>query len=244
MIDVVYKLGYNCEWGDFEELRYSLRSLEKNFKDLGKVYVVGYRPRWLHNIIHIHALDPYKTNKDGNLVNKLILASVHKEITPQFINISDDQYFLSPTTVEEMKYPIIDNSHIQFIPNAPLNRWQQRLKRTISVLKERGFTHDCYEAHTPYLIDSSNYMSTLMQYDYGVDLGYCGNTLYFNTLKKPGRVITKRDLARITSSFDYDILQSKLIGVKFLNHTNKGLNDSLKKILKEKFPEPSKFEIF
>lgn len=244
MIDVVYKLGYNCEWGDFEELRYSIRSVEQNFKDLGKIYIVGYRPRWIQNIIHIHALDGYKQNKDANLINKLTLASVHPDISDQFINISDDQYFMNTTTVDELQYPLIDNSHIQFIPGAPLNRWQQRLKRTINVLNENKLKHDCYEAHTPYLLNKKDYMQTVFKYDYGHDIGYCGNTLYFNTINAKGRVITKKDLYRVTSAYMYEDLKNKLACVKFLNHTNKGLNEHLKKIIQEKFPRPSRFEMF
>lgn len=243
-IDVVYKLGYTCDWGDFDELRYSIRSVEQNFKNLDKIYIVGHRPRWIQNIVHIHALDPYKTNKDGNISCKLMLASIHKDISSHFINISDDQYIMNETTTEDFKHPIIDNSHIQFVPGAKLNRWQQRLKRTVDVLKSNGFNHDCYEAHTPYLLNSADFMSTLMKYDYGVDIGYCGNTLYFNTIRAKGRMKTNRDLARIASSFEYDVLRAKVGHVKFLNHTKKGLNDQLKKILQEKFPNPSKYEMF
>jgi len=242
--DVVYKIGVTADWGDFNELRYSIRSVEQNFKDLDKIYIVGHRPRWLQNIVHIDAKDPYRTNKDGNLINKLIMASVHPDISDKFINISDDQYMMNPVTTEDLQHPIIDNSHIQFIPGAKLNRWQSRLKRTVEVLKRNGFNHDCYEAHSPYLLDSKDFMSTLMQYDYGVDIGYCGNTLYFNTIRAKGRMKTNFDLVRINKPLELDVLKGKLGHSKFLNHTNKGLNDNLKKILQEKFPNPSGYEIF
>jgi len=243
-VDVVYKIGLTADWGDFNELRYSLRSVEQNFKDLGKIYIVGHKPNWVQNVIHIHAKDPYRTNKDGNLINKMIMASVHPDITPQFINISDDQYMINEVSAEDMKYPLIDNSHIQFVPGAKLNRWQQRLKRTVEVLKKNDFNHDCYESHAPYLLDSSNYMKTLMQYDYGVDIGYCGNTLYFNSIRAKGRVKTNRDLVRIQKPMTRDAIMSKLSYAKFLNHTNKGMNDDLGKILKERFPKQSKYETF
>ncbi len=242
--DVVYKLGVTADWGDFNELRYSIRSVEQNFKDLRNIYIVGHRPRWLQNIIHIDVKDPYRTNKDANLINKLIIASMHPDISKQFVNISDDQYIINPVTTEDLRHPIIDNSHIQFIPGAKLNRWQSRLKRTVDVLKTNGFNHDCYEAHSPYLLDSSNFMSTLMQYDYGVDIGYCGNTLYFNSIRAKGRMKTILDLVRINCPLEADVLRGKLSHPKFLNHTNKGLNDNLKKILQEKFPNPSKYETF
>lgn len=79
MIDVVYKLGNGSRFDD-AELRYSLRSLS-NFRDLGKIYVVGKKPAWIKNVIHIPAGDPYKSNKDANIINKIILAATHSDIT-------------------------------------------------------------------------------------------------------------------------------------------------------------------
>lgn len=244
MIDVVYKLGEKCEWGEFEELRYSLRSVEQNFKDLGKVYIVGYRPRWLQNIIHIPAMDPYKTNKDGNLINKMVLAAAHPDITDYFINISDDQYIMKPVIGAEFKHPLIDNSHITFVPGQRLNRWQERLKRSIDELKKRGLKFDCYEAHVPYLLCKHDYIGTVMQYPYGFETGMCGNTLYFNTIRAQGRMKTSKDLVRIKSDWDYNKMLLEINKVRFLNHTSAALTDDLKRILKEKFPNPSKFEMF
>lgn len=243
-VDVVYKIGATADWPEFQELKYSLRSVEKNFESLRNVYIVGNKPQWLQNVIHIPAKDPYRTNKDGNLINKMIMASVHPDISEFFVNISDDQYFMNPVKAEDMMHPIIDNSHIQFVPNSKLNRWQSRLKRTVDILKKNGFKHNCYEAHCPYLLDSKNYMKTLMQYDYGVDIGYCGNTLYFNTINAPGRVKTNRDMLRVTKPMTRDEIMSKLAFVRFMNNTKKGLTDTFKQILQEKFPNPSKFEMF
>jgi hypothetical protein len=60
-IDVVYPLGTGSVWQD-NELRYSLRSLEKNFPDLGRVYVVGHKPDWLGNVEHIPFGDSQSPN--------------------------------------------------------------------------------------------------------------------------------------------------------------------------------------
>ena len=125
-----------------------------------------------------------------------------------------------------------------------MNRWQQRLKRTVDILKSNNLRFDCYEGHIPYLLCSKDYMGTLMKYDYGVDIGYCGNTLYFNTVGVQGRMKTSKDLIRITTDWDYDKLMREIGKVKFLNHTSKALTENLKRILKEKFPNSSKFEMF
>jgi hypothetical protein len=53
--DVVY-LTTKSQWN--EELRYSLRSFERYFADLGKVWIVGYLPAYLNPNAVRHVPEP------------------------------------------------------------------------------------------------------------------------------------------------------------------------------------------
>ena len=68
--DVVYFLGSESANQDWE-LRYSLRSIARNFLDLRKVFIVGHKPRWLTGVEHLAVPDRYTNNKDANLIDKL-----------------------------------------------------------------------------------------------------------------------------------------------------------------------------
>ena len=71
-IDIVYPLGTGSKWQD-SELRFSLRSIEKNFIDKGTVWVIGHKPDWLINARHIPMPDKHKHNKDANIwINKVL----------------------------------------------------------------------------------------------------------------------------------------------------------------------------
>ena len=72
-IDVVYVLGTGSNW-DNNEIRFSLRSLAKNLKGMGRVFVVGERPAFLQNVIHIPAKDEFNpnVNADGNIILKVL----------------------------------------------------------------------------------------------------------------------------------------------------------------------------
>lgn len=241
MIDVVYKLGSGSEYNNIE-LRYSLRSLS-NFIPLRNVYVVGYKPDWIQNIIHISAEDCYTTNKDANLINKLLLATIDPNLSEEFVNMSDDQVFLKECTYEDLSIPLIDNKHY-LENNRRLGKWQNRLMRTRDKLKSLNLPSDCFEAHVPYLLSKNNYASILFKYDYGFDKGYCGNTLYFNTLKKKGKEIDANSLARIVDPIVkketiYEICDNK----QFLNYTDKAINDNLLLYLQNKFSAKSKYEV-
>ena len=49
MIDVVIPLGTGSRWQD-NELRYCLRSIEKNLSGVNEVVIVGEKPKWLTNV--------------------------------------------------------------------------------------------------------------------------------------------------------------------------------------------------
>ena len=83
---------------DYEQLRYSLRSIEK-FIDYDEVIIVGdYMPEWLINVTWIDVADI--PNKKQLSIKKKILAAL--EYTKEFLFMNDDMYFLQP--VAEFHY--------------------------------------------------------------------------------------------------------------------------------------------
>lgn len=244
LTDICYKLGIGSKYQD-DELRYSLRSLS-NFKDLGKVYIVGHKPRWIQNVIHIPASDPYEVNKDKNLQDKIILACLDKDITQQFLHFSDDQLLLQPIDVTFFERPLINNKYLRdvSVPGKKLNRWQRRLWRTFEVLKKNNLKFDCYEAHIPYLVDKDLYPRTLLKYDTGYDLGYTGNTLYFNTIGAKGKVIEAFDMLRLEKQEEsVQAIQTLAKDKLILNYTDSAINNILFDYLKQLFPEKSQYEL-
>lgn len=242
MIDCVYKLGSGSTHNN-AELRYSLRSLQ-NFLPLRNVYIVGFLPDFVQNVIYIPAIDSYTQNKDGNLINKLILATIDPNLSEEFVNISDDQVFLKQCEYDEIKVPYFNNKHfVDLKKGARPNRWQIRLNRTVDQLRERKLPHNCFEAHVPYLLNKKNYASILFQYPYGEDRGLVGNSLYFNTLKVQGKQLEPNDLVRLIDPIeDRMTLESVCSGKKYLNYTDAAINDNLLLYLQRTFPDKSKYE--
>lgn len=242
-VDIVYKVGNKCHWDDYEELRYSLRSFQQNFKDLGKVYIVGKLPSWCTNVIHIQANDPYKRNKDGNLINKLLLACYDINLSDEFISTCDDHFVLKPIDRKFFEIPVIDNAHINFIPGAVISKWQTRLKRTVDILKERNLRFDCYEGHIPYMFNKHKFPKILLSYDYGVDLGYCGNTLYFNTLPSAYQSVGKHILCRLIKRYTYEQIKEFAVNSMFLNATEDAVDQGYKLFLSKTFTSKSRYEV-
>jgi len=97
MIDVVYILrNKGTRWRN-EEIKYSLRSIEKNIK-FNNVFIVGELPRFIdgRKAFLIKADDPYG-NKLRNAIHKISLACENKDVSDDFILMNDDFFFLKET---------------------------------------------------------------------------------------------------------------------------------------------------
>lgn len=99
-IDLVYILGGGSRWSN-NELRYSLRSVEKFFLNKGRVFIIGDCPEWATNITHIQVADN-EQNKILNARNKYRVAALHPGISKDFVLMNDDFFFLRPT--DEIPY--------------------------------------------------------------------------------------------------------------------------------------------
>lgn len=237
-IDVVYKLSDDP---DNKVLKYSLRSLSR-FVHLRNVYISGWKPDWVKNVIHIPVDDHYTLkNKDANIINKLIAACAHRDLSEHFLNMSDDMIFLKETNAPYFLVPRYNNA-ILYNPERyfSANYFHQRLLATVEKLTDRGLPGNCFETHGPYMLSKHMYPQIMMRYDYQHGMGLCGNTLYFNTLKEPGMPAYNHvyRLQRKT-----DVITPEINGFQFLNFNDDSELPPLFEYLENMFPDKSIYEI-
>ena len=178
MIDVVYPLGDGSRWGN-NELRFSLRSLQRHLRDLGRVFVVGRRPAWLVEAVHIPMEDVHRHNKDANLIDK-VLAACWAGVSERFLRLSDDQCLLRPVAARDLKaYHLgpLDEKRGGFWG---FGKWKRRLRRTYGLLLHEGLPTLHYDSHIPMLYQRERFVQVMSRWPYREGLGYCINTLYFN----------------------------------------------------------------
>jgi hypothetical protein len=72
VIDVVYILGTGSYWRN-NEIRFSLRALERNLRGIRKIWIVGDYPDFIKNINHIPFKDELLNNADGNIIRKVLI---------------------------------------------------------------------------------------------------------------------------------------------------------------------------
>lgn len=239
-IDVVYTLGAGSKWGD-NELRYSLRSLEKNFPDLGRVFIVGHKPDWAVGVVHIPMEDVHKHNKDANIIDK-VLAACNAGVTEQFVFCSDDQLFASPVRFADMRA-----FHIGDLKDKPDSfwgggSWKNRLKATRDVLAAHGLPTLHYDSHVPTPYSREAFIKAASRFDYKPGSGYTINTLCCNAAGVKGEPLGKRKLTIEKAGNDTERMRNDMRGKWFLGYNDAGLTDELKDVLGEMFPDKSRFE--
>jgi hypothetical protein len=243
-VDVVYPLGSGSRWDD-NELRFSLRSIDKNFLDLGRVFVVGECPAWLdaNEVVHIQAQDRRRWPKDANIIDKVLLAC--GQTTPRFLRMSDDQVVLQPVASEEMP-PY--GTRQDALGERPKKGWPVRMWHTRKWLIENGYASHNFDLHLPMIVDAKKFAQAAARIPYKSSPGMCVNTSYGNIAGLEPADIGGRQARWLKESATrcHRTIMRKLFGEPakaFCNYNGKSLTDPLKYVWCILFPNQSRFEI-
>jgi hypothetical protein len=240
--DVVYVLGTGSRWND-NEIRFSLRSLEKNLKEFRNIYVVGECPEFLQNVIHVPAVDIFEPaiNADGNIITKVLAACECEGLSDDFLFINDDHLVLQPVAAADV--PALHKGDMTtFSPDYwKLNYWRDRLKRTMQVLKEHYYTTLHFDCHTPIVFNKHIFPEIMRRFNYSDGIGYTMKSLYGNVMYSDGEFLTDQK-KKIFKNYRLDEIRRMLSAPMFMSFNDQGLNQALKWWLIDNFPGRSRYE--
>jgi hypothetical protein len=252
MIDVVYQyINGPAAWN---ELRYSLRSLEKHLKEPFKVWVVGEKPGWLTNVNHIsHQRVPgvhFTNSFDAN--SKMELAINHPKIGDNILWMYDDMYLLRDCVLRDFDVYLAVN-HYDDLNHSSSNTHKEIVIDTLKILLEHNRSAYNCETHTPRLYNKTILQDVFKKYN-PKDVRLAASTLYFNDLfyELQPHIMQKADKYKAGFyGFDdpYSFISNNveeiteiLSGKTFLNHNNEGLSVALKSVVEQRFPDKCSFE--
>jgi len=144
---------YICRSGDNDELRYSLRSIEKNMPK-GRVWVVGHRPIWyIGDFIPVDDIG----GKFDNIVNCIKTVSENNDISDNFILMNDDFFALNP--IDKLKNyhgGLLENKITRYKELKMAPKYIRLLELTLKQLKENGISNPIdYDIHVPIIINKT-----------------------------------------------------------------------------------------
>ena len=255
-IDLVYVLGKGSHWGD-NEIRYSIRSFKKHFRDLRNVVIVGECPDWLRGVIHIPFPDNMHINKDARMLQKVAAACRDSRVSENFIFNTDDTYLNRDLSFEDFtgwhEGPMMydadkdyqDHRGGQNVKGSiKPSHWLDYVYATGLELKKRGLTDFNYDrAHCPQPVNKNEFLKVLEQWDI-INNHYTCSNLYQNSSKMwPGSDIRTRN-GKVYLPMKKEELTAYLADKIAFNVNDNGLTDQVKEFLHVIFPDPSEYETF
>ena len=157
--DVVYFLKDNLET---EELKYSLRSIAKNFYH-GDVWFVGGQPR---RLVPDHRM-PIRQNaatKWENVRNMLKKVCENDDISEEFWLFNDDFFIVKPWTSEAALYNGTLEQHIEHVEKrhgCQETSYTAKLRECQHALESAGYGTLNYAIHCPILVDRKKMAETI-----------------------------------------------------------------------------------
>lgn len=160
-MDIVYAIK---SWpSDCIELRYSLRSL-RNIPH-GNVFIIGYKPERVRNIIHIPFRDDPKY-KAKNVIEKIKLACQDPRLSDTFVFMCDDFYIRIPITDVPYYWKWYISQHLQIRENMK-KKWRSFFTFSCDVIRKTfKLTDKDFENHFPFIYEKDKYLKMLDTYDF------------------------------------------------------------------------------
>ncbi len=242
-IDVVYVLGNGSRWNN-NEIRFSLRSIEKNGLNVGQIFVVGECPDFLSDVVHIPAEDIFNpnVNADGNIAIKVLTACADQRLSENFLFINDDHILLKPVLLDEI--PTFHKGDMTtYLPIYwQLNYWRKRLHRTMETLILKGLSAYHFDCHTPIVLNKISFPEVMSGFDYTHDIGLTMKSLYGNSIYSKSGKLLGHEKKTVFKNFTLQQLDERLSDCGYMSFNDDGLNNSLKIWLYRQFPIRSKWE--
>ena len=228
MNDIVYILKEDVK---SDELKYSLRSVCKNF-EYNTIWFYGGCP---DDIVPDHWV-PFKQkgfNKYEKTRSMFEAIFTNEEITPNFYLFNDDFYILQPY---DQDTPICNGTIFGLMTrieqrNQRTSPYTRMLRDTHTVLQAKGYDTLSYATHTPFLVNRKKGLEVINMFDTGRSFRCCyGNYCNIRGVLAPDCKI-----------FSYNKIPTS--DMKLLSTSDDSFREgAVGKFIKTTFSEPCKYE--
>lgn len=227
--DVVYPLGTGSKFKDWE-LRFSLRSIETYLSGYDRVFVIGHKPAFLTNVIHIPASDNSNI-PDTNILNKLKKAC-DSDCSEDFIMFNDDHYLLDFYSAKD--FPAYYEGDISdYLKKRSPDGYWRRVRNTLNYLKENNHPTKFYDIHTPIVYNKQKFVDNVFnKYNQDLPDGMILKSLYANQTE-----VNSVEMKDGKSKTPPTKPETKILS------TNPAVSGAMQRFLLESFPHKSKFEL-
>ena len=234
LIDVVYVLGRGSQTGD-QELRYSLRSLERYCSGYRHVYIVGECPSWLRNVYHIrHADGPLKAI---NIMEKIRAACELSNLSDHFLFINDDHFFNKQVDIPDYPYYYSNSEYKKImLDRLPDDYYYTICQETMS----RFIGADFYDIHKPIIYHRDTFLRMCADIDFhSSSRGLLVKTTYCHYAGIHGKYSPDHMIRKCLSIAD---LETNTKDADVFSWNDGAICHNLVTFMEAKYPVKSKYE--
>lgn len=141
-MDVLYVVGPHR---DGFSLRMSLRSLEANAANVGRIVVAGDPPDWLADDVVRVPCDSPCHRKQMNILRSVFRAMETGAVPGPALYSSDDHFMIAPHDLDAFPWfsnGILPSYELFAVKGKPVNPYRGSLAATYDLLKFNGYPHD------------------------------------------------------------------------------------------------------
>ena len=239
-MDILYVLGNGSKWSN-NELRYSLRSVERFCKNVGRIYVCGSDPGFLSNEVRFVPCEDTKKAKHKNIIAKIEKVIKETCISDEFLLSSDDHFFIDYVDLD--KYPYYSCGEL---PKNVLstNGYDKSLFDTRVVLTALGLPCKATNPHLDTHIRKDLFAKTedIRKASELTSNGYEINCILGNMMIAEGVEFEHVADCKIRHCDGVSGLKNKLTGRHCFSIADSSISEGVGDYLKNLFPRLSKYE--
>ncbi len=220
-----------------DELRWSMRSVQKFYAGQTSFLLIGDKPDWYTGPYLPQARVRKHTPNRGfrDMLAKVRTMAHHESTASLFVWMMDDIYFIKHVDLQALETPRAD----RWLPNDG-NGWGRRKNNTMRVLSERGFTTHDYATHLPHVVEKDKLAKLFTDFELDQNT-LLWEVLYGNVFRRdpqPPRPFLARTWKPLSAD-EYTALTQRSVVV---NNTNDAWCAGLREYLMGLLPESCSVE--
>ena len=243
-MDILYCLGEGSKWNN-NELRYSLRSLEKFGKNVGNIYVVGYDPGILSDKVTFIDCPNKYDRKQKNILQAVVYAVEHSDIGEEFLYSSDDHFYVRETDFDNYPYFCKGELIAKVSKENRFKKYFLSLVETRILLKKYNLPYYNFSQHgnTHFTREGIKRAKQIIEESYHTRYGCEPTCIVLNTIYSysPFEIIKREDL-KIKSLKNKEDLITKIGDREVFSISDVAIENGVKEYLEQLFPKKSIYE--
>jgi len=222
-------LPYKPDIHDGEELKYSLRSIEKYLTGFTNLIILGRPPEWYKGDQYIS--ENFIGRKQYSIYSKILTACNWENVTDNFIMFNDDHFLLQLLQISDIKYwnnGWLANEYTRGLSS----RYSEAVKHTLGILPDALN----FDIHTPIIYNKAKFRTLFT----GKENEICIKSYYCNALQLDGVFMDDCKIDQLLGKEGiYSVIKDKM----FFSTSSNAIREPMKIVLEELYPDKSRWEV-